>query len=955
MAELYVKKETEKEYAAYQDEVIYDYIKRHPDREDYSEIIKEDPRFFVFYHLSDFRSAALRWYPFKAGATVLEINAEMGAVTGALCDHADQVTVIENSVFRAGAIAERYRERDNLKVYAGELFEIEELERYDYIVLFGQLEKVGGGSLDSEPYIRYLEKVADYLKPDGKMLIAVENRYGIQNLCGKKETHTGIPFDGLAGYPDGTSGIGFHRRQLEEMLERAGFKNQKFYYPVPDYIAPQVLYTDACPPDESILERLQTYYSERDSLIADDRRLYLDAIRNGVFPFVANSFLVEAGRDEACTKIDYVTLSSLRERKRSFATMILRNKNVRKRCMFPEGIPYAEELCEDVKSLQSRGIPILDMEMDADTLCMDYIDAPTLQQHISMLVKENAPVSEVLGIFDKLWEWILQSSELSDQCAFTEKLDWGPVLKKAHIEMIPINCFWRGEEWLFFDQEFVKENYPAKYVMMRAIRNAYSFIPGISNYLDEEELRERYGLSKPIWDVCFEADDVFLREVNCRLMDWTQKDVRRMKSNRNLLRLSNEDLEKMMNAGQHLPKDNKLIQKVHEVQKNLLIELKNVCEKYHLTYFMMYGTLLGAVRHDGVIPWDDDIDVALPRDDYNKLLEVAKEEFTGNYFLQTPWNDNCFYGGYSKLRDTQTTAIEEKNWWVHCCEGISIDIFPLDHGYGNKWKAKRKRHKIRFYQRLLYAKAYGYFARFLNMPLLIWKFYKYLGLPFSREKLADKLNQIMEKGDTGEKAPYGIFTHYTKGKDTKLFRNSDFAQTVKLQYDDLRLPAPAGYDAVLKARYGRDYMDVQPRKRGELRHAFYSVNVPYQNYQKRFSGLFKPAPASDQEIILFGDDIVIEEYFKRYGMQYCPGHIVHVAGVCEKKEYHGIPVEEFERFQVKDMGKVYPVICTIYFREAEGRLRRAGYRDYYFYIPHREWIRLEDPECALRDLEEGDE
>lgn len=946
MAELYLNYYHKEESVSYQDKVVHDYIKLHPYGEDYSEIVEKDHRFFVFYHLSDFRSAALRWYPFKSGASILEIEAGMGALTGALCDRAGSVTVTENSAFRAGAIAERYRERDNLRIYAGELSEISCLGQYDYIIMFGQLEKAGNGKLDSGRYIQYLEGVSKYLKSDGKILIAVENRYGIQNLCGKKESHTGTPFDGIAAYPEGTSAIGFDRKQLQEVIEGSGLKKQKFYYPVPDYIAPQAIYTDAVQPDDSIQERLNTYYPEYDSLIADDHRVYLDAVRNGVFSFVSNSFLVEAGRSEECTDVDYVTLTPQRGRKKSFATIIMGNNKVLKRCMFPEGILYAAELCEDAKGLKNRGIPVIDMDLDEDALCMEYIDAPRLQQHINTLVQSNAPVEEVFRIFDRLWELIVQSSELSDRCAFTEDLDWGPVLKYAHIEMIPLNCFWREGKFFFYDQEFARGDYPAKYVMMRAIYYT-RFISGMSDYLAEERLRERYGLSDRIWDICLAVEEAFQEEVNYRRIHGVQKNWQLMRSNRHFLR--------MPNAVWQAPKDENLIKKVHEVQINLLVELKNVCEKHGLTYFIMYGTLLGAVRHGGMIPWDDDIDVALPRDDYNRLLEVAEEEFKDVYFLQTPWNDNCFYGGYSKLRNTQTTAIEENNWWVHCCEGIGIDIFPLDYGYRNKWKAKWKEHKICFYQRLLYAKAYGYFARFMDMPLLIWKFYKYLGLPFSREMLADRLNREMEKGDIEDDAPMGIFAHYVKGRNLPKYRNKDFSGTVELEYDSMILPAPAGYHHILKKRYGRNYMDIPVRNAGELRHAFFSVNVPYTSYQKRFSGLFKPEPSPEREIILFGDGVVIEAYFKIYGKRYRPGRIVHVMGPCENRDFYGIPVEEFGQFQVSDIEKVYPVICTIYFRAVESKLRKAGYRDYYFFIPWRHWIRMEDPELALQDLEEEEE
>lgn len=125
---------------------------------------------------------------------------------------------------------------------------------------------------------------------------------------------------------------------------------------------------------------------------------------------------------------------------------------------------------------------------------------------------------------------------------------------------------------------------------------------------------------------------------------------------------------------------------------------------------MICGTLLGAVRYGGRIPGDDDIDVALLREDYNKLLEYS-DEFFGEYFLQTPWNDNCFYGGYLKLRNTNTTAIHPQNWWVDCCEGIGIDIFPLDSGYKNNILENGKKREY-FYYKDFYLQKHMVFQEF---------------------------------------------------------------------------------------------------------------------------------------------------------------------------------------------------------------------------------------------------
>lgn len=115
--------------------------------------------------------------------------------------------------------------------------------------------------------------------------------------------------------------------------------------------------------------------------------------------------------------------------------------------------------------------------------------------------------------------------------------------------------------------------------------------------------------------------------------------------------------------------------KVWAVALNLLEQLDNVCQKYHIPYYVYYGTLLGAVRHQGFVPWDDDIDVVMFREDYERFQEIAPQEFKEPYFFQNSYTDQMLWF-FSKIRDSRTTAIEFPARNLN--QGMFIDIFPLD-------------------------------------------------------------------------------------------------------------------------------------------------------------------------------------------------------------------------------------------------------------------------------------
>ena len=122
------------------------------------------------------------------------------------------------------------------------------------------------------------------------------------------------------------------------------------------------------------------------------------------------------------------------------------------------------------------------------------------------------------------------------------------------------------------------------------------------------------------------------------------------------------------------------LQKLRYIQFEIFKYFIDICKKENLQYFLLGGTALGAVRHKGFIPWDDDIDVGMPREDYEKFLIAARKYLPEHYFLQNCFTDNNYPLNFSKIRDSRTTFIETTCQNIKMNHGVYIDVFPLD-GY----------------------------------------------------------------------------------------------------------------------------------------------------------------------------------------------------------------------------------------------------------------------------------
>ncbi len=225
---------------------------------------------------------------------------------------------------------------------------------------------------------------------------------------------------------------------------------------------------------------------------------------------------------------------------------------------------------------------------------------------------------------------------------------------------------------------------------------------------------------------------------------------------------------------------------VWAVELDLFAKFDEVCKKHNLKYFADSGTLLGAVRHKGFIPWDDDMDVAMFRDDYDKLCKIAVEEFKYPYFFQTEYTDFGSRRGHAQLRNSMTTGIlkEELEKKLKINQGIFFDIFPLD----NLPKAsERKEFWGKLYDLKIQIEKYA-----AENPDNIYDSYNKYYYLF--EEYAKKYNDY----DSGKMAFSTYLINYKEGMRYK----KDYEEIITVPFEFLNMNIPIGYKNVLRTTYG---------------------------------------------------------------------------------------------------------------------------------------------------------
>ena len=257
------------------------------------------------------------------------------------------------------------------------------------------------------------------------------------------------------------------------------------------------------------------------------------------------------------------------------------------------------------------------------------------------------------------------------------------------------------------------------------------------------------------------------------------------------------------------------LKRVQDLELKILKEVISICEKHGLKYYAYGGTALGAIRHNGFIPWDDDIDIAMFRDDYEELLKIMETELGEEYYVLTMLKQKDFYMPISQVCLKGTRFENSYELPTSHVKGICIDIFPIDNLPKSFNKQKIQHYMVQIIRHLLINSLYN-----INTPNKIMSFIHSVihhilktipGPKFLKKRYLNRLTKYNEI-ETNYCTVFFSQVDFLKFGKYGFFDKRDFEPSIKVKFEDIEINIQKEYDKILTMYYG-DYMTLPPKEK----------------------------------------------------------------------------------------------------------------------------------------------
>ena len=466
---------------AIEDEMV-EIARKYPETA-FPDVITERGSWPIMYHLSPFRHNIIDWLPIKKTDKVLEIGSGCGAITGAIASKAGSVTCVDLSKKRSLVNAYRNQKYDNITIVLGNFEEVEpHLDcDYDYVLLIGVFE-YGQAYIDgTQPYETFLSIINKHRKADGKIAIAIENKFGLKYWAGCREDHLGTYFSGLENYREGGSARTFTRRGLEEILKKVGIEDYTFYYPYPDYKFMTTVFSDKQLPQVGDLSDNLRNFDRNRMLLFDEKTVFDTILEEKEFPLFSNSYFLFIGEAPDCI---YSKFSNDRADEYAIRTDIVLNEQKEKVVVKH---PVTEKACEHIANMKEAYRLLTERFANGE-----FVIAPFVEQGDALAFTYMQGVS-----LERCLDECLANSDMNTFKAYIEeymrKIASGDTNLVSNYDLIFSNIILKDKEWQMIDYEWsFAYEIPVKRIAFRAF---YTYLLGserrkcVEEYLLHEVLK----------------------------------------------------------------------------------------------------------------------------------------------------------------------------------------------------------------------------------------------------------------------------------------------------------------------------------------------------------------------------------------------------------------------------------------------------------------------------------
>lgn len=426
--------------------------------------------------LSHIKRNIISWYPFKENSSVLEILVET-----------EDLGLIENS-------KKLFIDKENLNSLE---------EKFDYITLIGTLDYSNEIFKNENSVYILLEYAKNHLKEDGKILIACENKLGLDKFCVLNKNEYKLC-----------------KSYLNNVFKELGLEGKKYYYVLPNYKTANVIFTDEYLPNEENITRNFSTYSDDDIVLFDQVKRYRELIHENkeLFKDLANSFFIEVSKKEfEDNDIKFVSFSNIRKDEYKIKT-IIKSDNVYKKAACEKSVQHIETIKNNINIMRNSNIKTID-SFEKDRIISKFQnDVDTLDKIILDKLKSGLN-SDAIQEINKFMNFIIQNFEKSENeknvfdkyniSYNTEDIQNLHFIKNGLWDLIFQNCFYINGEYYFYDQEWYEQNIPVEFIMYRAILYCTSF----NKYISNNDLYNIIGINDSQIQLFRCLDDVFQNNI----------------------------------------------------------------------------------------------------------------------------------------------------------------------------------------------------------------------------------------------------------------------------------------------------------------------------------------------------------------------------------------------------------------------------------------------------------